>query len=146
MPDKNNNYVSTLASRFRSAALAFSILTYSSLVQAAEPVDSWTGTDKALHFSISIPFGAVGVVIADKLGASTPFDRIVLGTLIGTIPAIVKEAYDWKTQRGVASGRDLAVSFVGAFVGSMLGEYYIVRPLIQADRVTGVIIERRFEF
>lgn len=128
------------------AAVLAGILAHAGPAVASSSADTWTGQDKALHFSVSAPFGTLGLVMAQRMGATAPVERVLWGAVIGTVPGLTKELVDWRTQTGTASGKDLVANFAGALLGATLGECCIVRPTGRSDRIDGVIIERRIEF
>jgi uncharacterized protein YfiM (DUF2279 family) len=131
---------------FTLAAVVAGILAHAGPAEASSSADTWGGQDKALHFSVSAPFGTLGMVMAQRMGATAPVERVLWGALIGTVPGLTKELVDWRSQSGTASGKDLLANFAGALLGATLGECCIVRPTGRSDRIDGVIIERRIEF
>lgn len=72
--------------------------------------DEWTGRDKNLHF-------AGGAAIATAVTAATGNEWH--GFLAGTAAGLAKEVHD-ATGRGQVSGKDFAVTALGAFAGAKI--------------------------
>jgi len=109
----------------------------------AQP-DRWDGTDKAWHVGASAPFGALGAALAGREGASG--ERLLYGTLVGSLPGLAKELADARRPGQRASGRDLTANLVGAALGALLADCCLIRPLARGDRVDGVGVEYRVDF
>jgi len=82
-----------------------------SLACVTAQADSWTGPDKKLHLG-------AGFVISSLITMHTK-DRET-GFYAGTIAAAGKELID-ATGAGQVSGKDFAVTVIGAAIGSYLG-------------------------
>lgn len=102
----------------------------------AAHADEWSGGDKALHFGVSIPLGMAGAVIASEVAPGR--NRVLYGTLIGSTPALVKELYDSRSGGSGFSGKDLAVSVAGAALGAWLGDRFLLAPVTDKGKVSGV--------
>ncbi|WP_321855461.1 hypothetical protein [Paraburkholderia tropica] len=77
--------------------------------------DSWTGTDKLEHFGLSAPFGAIGGWLVRDTG-----HPVIYGTLIGTVPGLLKEAFDGTCRSDGFSYKDLFADALGALTGAWL--------------------------
>lgn len=81
--------------------------------------DSWGGNDKAKHFAVSVPFGALGSYLARD--TSHP---VLYGTLIGSVPGLIKELSDGCKSNGSGfSTRDMTYNILGSLLGASLGNY-----------------------
>jgi len=116
-------------------------------VRAADPVDSWTGQDKAMHFGLSAPLGMLGVGMADRLGFTGRFERIAVGAALGMVPGLAKEWSDRSNPRGTASGKDMVANMLGAILGASIADCCTVRALAsRRDRIDGLSVDYRIEF
>jgi uncharacterized protein YfiM (DUF2279 family) len=106
--------------------------------------DSWVGMDKANHFGVSAQLGMFGAALAGRSADTT--DQILYGTLIGSLPGLVKEIYDIGRPGATASVKDMAWNILGAAAGAMTSKWFSVTPLTYRDRVDGFRIQFRFEF
>lgn len=79
-----------------------------SLLCTAAHADEWTGKDKQLHF-----VGGVAVAAAVTAATGDEWKGFIASTAVG----FAKEVYD-STGRGQVSGKDFAVTALGAFVGA----------------------------
>jgi VanZ family protein len=109
----------------------------------AQSTDAAFGTDKALHFGLSAPFGMLGASFAGA-DASTA-TRLAYGTLIGSLPGLAKELYDMQG-RGDPSARDMAFNVLGAALGALVADCCLIRPLTRGDRIDGIGVEYRIDF
>lgn len=76
------------------------------------------GGNIALHFGFSSIFGAAGETFLHyKTRLETP-GRILCGTLIGSLPGLVKELTDSRF-----SGADMAANVAGALLGSVIANH-----------------------
>ena len=77
--------------------------------------------DKALHFGVSALCGAAAESYLHYMTELNTGDRIALGTLIGTVPGLLKEVADSLAKDNFFSGEDLAFDVAGSLVGSICG-------------------------
>jgi uncharacterized protein YfiM (DUF2279 family) len=84
------------------------IIAAAMLATAAAHADEWTGRDKELHF-------VGGAAIAAAVTAATGNEWH--GFLVSAGVGLAKEAYD-STGRGQVSGKDFAVTALGALIGA----------------------------
>lgn len=80
--------------------------------------DSWTGTDKLEHFAVSAPFGVLGGWLTRDTD-----HPVVYGTLIGTVPGLLKETLDGTCCTDGFSYKDLFADALGAFTGAWLAHW-----------------------
>lgn len=86
------------------------IAAFSFTIASAAQADSWTGTDKTLHFG-----GGAAVGIAVTLATDKPAYGIAAGAAVG----LAKELYDTQHRDiHTPSVKDLLVTVAGAAVGS----------------------------
>jgi uncharacterized protein YfiM (DUF2279 family) len=89
------------------------LLAISALLASSAHADSWTGQDKTLHF-------VGGAAIGASVTIATGNER--MGMLAGAGVGLVKEIYDSRHRdRHTPSGKDFAVTVLGAVVGSYTG-------------------------
>jgi hypothetical protein len=84
------------------------------------PVSSFADDDFALHFGLSTVFGAAGesyLHYKTNLGTA---ERIVYGTIIGSVPGFVKELGDSTQGDNSFNGEQMAANVLGALVGSVI--------------------------
>lgn len=84
------------------------------------PKDLSAKKDKLKHFGVSILFGAAG---ESCLHYSTKMDgskRVIFGTMLGTLPGLLKELIDSTEEGNRFSGGDLAADILGSFSGALL--------------------------
>jgi uncharacterized protein YfiM (DUF2279 family) len=86
--------------------------------------DEWTGKDKQLHF-------VGGAAIAAAVTAATRDEWA--GFAAGTASGLLKEVYD-STGRGQVSGKDFAVTALGALIGAKGAGWVITRNSVVYTR------------
>ncbi len=84
------------------------------------PSISFADGDAALHFGLSTIFGAAGESIVHYNTKTTTAERIIYGTLLGSLPGLAKEIIDSTESDNHFSGTDMAANVAGAFAGSVL--------------------------
>ena len=97
------------------------------------PAVSFADGDTALHFGLSTIFGAAGESIVHYNTKTTTTERIVYGTLLGSLPGLGKEILDSTQSDNHFSGKDMAADVAGAFVGSVLANLINNRIQISID-------------
>jgi putative lipoprotein len=111
---------------------------------ALAQTNPWAGSDKALHAGISAPLGMIGASIAG--GAASAGERVLYGTMLGSLPGLAKELVDAQRPGGDASYRDMAFNVVGAALGALLADCCLIRPYMRGDRLDGIGVEYRIDF
>ena len=106
--------------------------------------DSWTGSDKALHFGVSAPFGMIGASMVSREAGTA--ERVAVGTLIGSLPGLAKELADTQRPSATPSMKDMTYNVLGAALGAVVGDCCLLRPVVRGDRVDGVGVEIRLDF
>ena len=106
--------------------------------------DSWIGMDKANHFGVSAPLGMFGATMADKSSVSS--EQFFYGTLVGSLPGLLKEIVDIWHPGSDASLKDLAWDIVGAATGALSTRWFSVTPMTYRDHVDGFRIQIRIDF
>jgi uncharacterized protein YfiM (DUF2279 family) len=89
--------------------------------------------DIALHFGLSSIFGGAAesyLHYETHLGAP---ERILYGTLIGSIPGLAKEILDSSQEDNYFSGSETAVDVAGAFVGAVIANFVNNKIQINVD-------------
>lgn len=84
------------------------------------PVSSFASESFALHLGLSTIFGAAGesyLHYKTNLGTT---ERIVYGTIIGSVPGFAKEIIDSTQGDNYFSGEQMAADILGAIVGSVI--------------------------
>jgi len=104
-----------------------------------ETSDGWFHSDKLKHFAVSVPFGALGAYLARDTA-----HPVIYGTLIGTLPGLIKEGIDGTCRSSGFSYKDLAVDVVGALTGALLGNWAITYSRSSRGQTVGVAYSTRF--
>jgi hypothetical protein len=84
------------------------------------PVSSFADDNFALHIGLSAIFGAAGesyLHYKTNLGTA---ERIVYGTIIGSVPGFTKELVDSTQGDNSFNGEQMAANVLGALVGSVI--------------------------
>ena len=92
--------------------------------------------DNKKHFAISYACGALGEMMVHSLELEG-VEKVLYGTMIGTIPGIAKEVLDDKFDN-----HDLAYDILGSFSGALSAYYFtnwIVEPTPKNLKVSYVI-------
>ena len=95
--------------------------------------------DKTLHFVVSTATGYLAESIIHK-HTNSDFKRIAYGTLLGTVPGLIKEVADSKEINNTFSGGDMAANFAGAFVGSWVATKVNSRLMVSFKKTNGTYI------
>lgn len=101
--------------------------------------DSWTGTDKLEHFAVSAPFGALGAYLMRDTE-----HPVIYGTLIGTVPGLMKETFDGTCPTDGFSYKDLTADAVGALTGALLSNWAITWSRSAHGTTIGLAYHNRF--
>ena len=83
---------------------------------------AYATNDKTLHFGVSSIAGylAETVIHSSSVVENSSTKRVVYGTLLGTVPGLVKEVLDSNEANNNFSGGDMVANVVGAFTGSFI--------------------------
>lgn len=80
--------------------------------------------DKPAHFGVSSLFGAAGEsyfhYYVPDVGSA---ERVVLGTVSGSVPGLAKELFDGSVGKTGFSGKDMTANIAGAFAGSLISNF-----------------------
>jgi putative lipoprotein len=101
--------------------------------------DSWTGTDKLEHFGVSAPFGALGAYVMRDTD-----HPVIYGTLLGTVPGLVKETIDGTCTTDGFSYKDLTADALGALTGALLTNWAITYSRNAHGTTIGLAYHNRF--
>jgi putative lipoprotein len=101
--------------------------------------DSWFHSDKLKHFAVSAPFGALGAYLTRDTE-----HPVIYGTLIGTIPGLIKEGIDGTCRGGGFSYKDLIADVAGALTGALLTNWAITYSRDGRSRTVAISYSRRF--
>jgi len=86
-----------------------------------------------LHFGLStILGGAAESYLHYETHLGSP-ERILYGTLIGSIPGLAKEVMDSSQEGNHFSGSEMAVDVAGAFVGAVIANFVNSKIQINVD-------------
>ena len=96
-------------------------------------------SDLGWHAGTSYAFGLMARTFSPSF---VPIDNGVLrGTLLGTLPGLLKEIADSQAPGNHFSGSDMAANVVGALAGTVLGDRLFIMPTGIGDgRPNGVVI------
>jgi len=81
------------------------------------------------HFGVSSVFGAAGESFLHYKTNLKTSGRIILGTVLGSLPGLIKELIDSTKEGNHFSETDLAADIAGAFIGALVAN--IVNNKIQ---------------
>jgi VanZ family protein len=98
------------------------------------PENAYGGDDKLKHFGVSSLFGAASESILHYKTNLKTSERIVLGTALGSLPGLAKELIDSTKAGNQFSGSDLAVDIAGAFLGSVVANFFNNLIQIKIDK------------
>jgi hypothetical protein len=93
--------------------------------------------DKASHFAGGVVAGGAGTAIANLF---IPEHRLLVGTLLGTIPGLAIEIGDSTNDAGFSIG-DLVADFLGSAVGALITDKLILKPVVQTGSEKRVSLE-----
>ena len=85
--------------------------------------------DKLKHFGVSMLFGAAGESCLHYSTKMVGSKRVIFGTVLGTLPGLLKELIDSTEEGNRFSSGDLAADILGSFSGALLSN--IVNNKIQ---------------
>ncbi|NIM91638.1 MAG: hypothetical protein GTO17_11905 [Candidatus Aminicenantes bacterium] len=86
--------------------------------------NAFAGDDRVKHFGISSLFGAASESVLHYKTNLNTYERIVLGTTLGSLPGLAKELIDSTKAGNQFSGTDLAVDIAGAFFGAVVANFF----------------------
>ena len=109
------------------------------LLSAATCASDAFAPDKRSHFAGGVIAGGVGAGLADRF---FPKHRFIVGTLVGTLPGLAIELGDSTNEAGFSVG-DLAADFLGAMLGAVVTDKFILKPVVEMgpDRYLGLVYE-----
>ncbi len=90
------------------------------ICSAISPTHLSAKEDKIKHFGVSILFGAAGESCLHYWTDLEGDKRVFFGTVLGTLPGLMKEAVDSTKEENRFSGGDLAADILGSFCGALL--------------------------
>ena len=96
--------------------------------------NAYGGDDKLKHFGVSSIFGAASESILHYKTKLKTTERIILGTTLGSLPGLAKELIDSTKAGNQFSGSDLAVDIAGAFLGSVVANFFNNLIQIKIDK------------
>jgi hypothetical protein len=96
------------------------------------PAVSNADTD-SLHFGLSVIFGAAGESIIHYKTKAVTVERIIYGTVLGSLPGLGKEIADSTQEDNHFSGSSFAADVAGAFVGAVLANFVNEAIRVSAD-------------
>src|ERR1700744_1162788 len=82
--------------------------------------DGWFQSDKLKHFAVSAPFGGLGAYLTRATE-----HPVIYGTLIGTVPGLIKEGIDGTCRSSGFSYKDLVADLAGALSEALLTNWAI---------------------
>lgn len=103
------------------------------LLSTPAAADDWWGSDKALHFGVSVGLGAAGYSVGALLSESR-IDRTAAGVLGALTAGVLKELVDG-LGAGQPSLKDLTWDLIGSTAGAVVGwviDRFVVTPLLES--------------
>lgn len=101
--------------------------------------DGWFQSDKLKHFAISAPFGALGAYLTRDTE-----HPVIYGTLIGTVPGLIKEGIDGTCRSSGFSYKDLVADVAGALSGAVLTNWAITYNRDARSHTVAISYTNRF--
>jgi VanZ family protein len=89
--------------------------------------------DIALHFGLSSIFGGAAESCLHYKTHVGSTERILYGTLIGSLPGLAKEVIDSSNEDNHFSGSDMVADVAGAFVGAVIANFVNNKIQINVD-------------
>jgi hypothetical protein len=84
------------------------------------PVSSFADDNFALHLGLSTIFGAASESYLHYKTNAGATERVVYGTILGSVPGFAKEIVDSTQGDNSFSGSQMAVNILGALAGSLI--------------------------
>jgi hypothetical protein len=106
------------------------IISICMIIPAVSHADSETD---ALHFGLSAVFGAATESYFHYKTKAGTAERIIYGTVLGSLPGLGKEIADGSQEDNHFSGRSYAIDVAGAFVGAVLANLVNESIRVSAD-------------
>jgi len=117
--------------------------------------DAWHGKDKAEHFIVSMPFGMLGAKFFSDASSTT--NQFIYGTVLGSMPGLIKEIRDIHHHGADASYKDMTFNFLGAAAGAAIAALmnsftdtpqtqWTIIPTNTKNQISGVVFQYRIEF
>lgn len=97
---------------------------------------AYATNDKTLHFGISSIAGylAETVIHTNPKVMNSDVKRVAYGTLLGSVPGLIKEVIDSNESNNHFSGDDMVANVAGAFFGSLIASQVNKRLLINVNK------------
>ncbi len=95
-----------------------------SILIANSNLNVLAGEDNLKHVGVSFIFGAASETYLHHKTNLDAYERIILGTTLGTLPGLAKELIDSTKKGNHFSGTDLAADMVGALLGAVVGNFF----------------------
>jgi putative lipoprotein len=139
-----------------AATIGFSLLGTINYTKAEiVNTDAWHGKDKAEHFTVSMGLGMIGASFFS--GAQSPANQFLYGTLIGSMPGLIKEIRDIHHHGSNASYKDMTFNVLGAATGAAIATLmnsftdthqtkWTIIPTSTKNQMNGVVFQYRTEF
>ena len=112
--------------------LKYTLITMALIIGFLIPVSSYAKDIE--HFGASLFLGAASESYfhyQTKLGG---IERILYGTIVGSVPGFIKEVYDSGEDRNHFSGRQMAADVAGAFVGAVIANFINNKVQIKIEK------------
>jgi uncharacterized protein YfiM (DUF2279 family) len=117
--------------------------------------DAWLGKDKAEHFTVSMGLGMLGASFFGDATSTT--NQFFYGTLLGSMPGLIKEIRDIHHHGSTASYKDMTFNVLGAATGAAIATLMASRtdtpqvqwtiiPTSTKNQMNGVVFQYRVEF
>jgi uncharacterized protein YfiM (DUF2279 family) len=117
--------------------------------------DAWIGQDKVKHFAVSMPLGMMGAKLFSD--AQSPGEQFFYGTLLGSIPGLIKEIRDIHHPGSTASYKDMTFNVLsaatGAAIATLMNSFtdtpqtkWTIIPTSTKNQMNGVVFQYRVEF
>ena len=97
------------------------------------PSSSFADDNFGQHFTISILMGAIGeTTIHNRENFNAPM-KILAGTVIGTVPGVIKEIFDSTDSDNYFSGEQVLYDAMGSAVGSFIAYKFNSRTKVNVS-------------
>jgi hypothetical protein len=101
------------------------------------PLTSFADDNFDQHFTLSVLFGAIGETTVHNRETFNVTKKILVGTVIGSVPGLIKEIGDSTNNNNYFSETQILYDVMGSAVGSIIAYKYHSRTKVNVSGVNG---------